>query len=292
MVIASITSCTNTSNPAVMIGAGLLARNAVRRGLRVPPWVKASLAPGSRVVPDYLEAAGVLGDLEALRFHVVGFGCATCIGNSGPLPEPVSRAIEEGGLVTAAVLSGNRNFEARVHPLVRANYLASPPLVVAYALAGTVDVDLEHDPLGHDPQGRPVYLRDVWPDPDELAAAVAQAVRPEMFRERYAHVLEGDDAWRGIPVPLGGIYRWDSGVHLHPGAALPGGFRSGAQHLADGRAGCPRPGPVSATPSPRTTSRRRALSRKTDRPGCICRPEAWPPPISTPTARGAGTIRC
>ena len=211
VVIASITSCTNTSNPAAMIGAGLLARNAVRRGLRVPPWVKTSLAPGSRVVPDYLAAAGVLEDLETLRFHVVGLGCATCIGNSGPLPEPISRAIKEGGLVTAAVLSGNRNFEARVHALVRANYLASPPLVVAYALAGTVDVDMEHDPLGHDLEGRPVYLHDVWPDPDELAAAVAQAVRPEMFRERYAHVFEGDEAWREMAVPLGDIYRWDPG---------------------------------------------------------------------------------
>jgi aconitate hydratase len=208
VVIASITSCTNTSNPAVMIGAGLLARNAVKKGLSVAPWVKTSLAPGSRVVTDYLEKTGLLPYLEALRFDVVGYGCATCIGNSGPLSEVLAAAIRDNNLVTASVLSGNRNFEGRIHPLIRANYLASPILVVAYAIAGTVDVDLIHEPLGHDPSGVPVYLSDVWPAEDEIKQLVGQALTAEMCRRRYADVFKGDEYWEALSVPQGSLYAW------------------------------------------------------------------------------------
>ena len=213
VVIAAITSCTNTSNPSVMIGAGLVARNAVKKGLRRRPWVKTSLAPGSRVVTRYLKAAHLLDDLEALGFHVVGYGCTTCIGNSGPLAEPIARAITDHELVVAAVLSGNRNFEARIHPLVRANYLASPMLVVAYALAGRVDVNLVTEALGRGFGGDPVFLKDIWPTPAEVEEAIAQSLTPEMFTEEYAGVFEGTDAWKRLPVPSaeGGRFAWDSG---------------------------------------------------------------------------------
>ena len=210
VVIAAITSCTNTSNPSVMIGAGLLAKNAVERGLDRKPWVKTSLAPGSQIVDDYLEAAGLVPYLEALGYHIVGHGCTTCIGNSGPLPEPVAAAITEGDLVAAAVLSGNRNFEARVHAQVKANYLASPMLVVAYALAGTVDMDLVNDPLGYDPNNQPVYLKDIWPTRKQIQEAVGKAVQPEMFRNRYGKVFEGDERWNSLPVPRGDLYAWDT----------------------------------------------------------------------------------
>jgi aconitate hydratase len=209
VVIAAITSCTNTSNPSVLVAAGLLARKAVERGLRTKPWVKTSLAPGSQVVTGYLRESGLLAALEELRFHVVGYGCTTCIGNSGPLPEPVSRAITEGALVVAAVLSGNRNFEGRIHPLVRANYLASPPLVVAYALAGTMDIDLVNEPLGTGSDGQPVYLADLWPTPEEICRVVESSVRSEMFRQTYANVFEGDDNWKNVPAPTGMLYEWD-----------------------------------------------------------------------------------
>jgi aconitate hydratase len=208
VVIAAITSCTNTSNPSVMLGAGLLARNAVARGLAVPAHVKTSLAPGSKVVVEYLRASGTLEALERIGFHVVGFGCTTCIGNSGPLPEPVARAVNEGNLVAAAVLSGNRNFEGRVHPLVKANYLASPPLVVAYALAGTVDRDLSTEPLGTGADGKPVYLKDVWPTQAEIAAAT-EAIRPEMFRKTYGNAFDGNAEWNAIPVAGGDLYAWN-----------------------------------------------------------------------------------
>jgi len=209
VAIAAITSCTNTSNPTVMVGAGLLARNAVRRGLRVPPTVKTSLAPGSRAVTAYLERAGLMEPLEALGFALAGYGCTTCIGNSGPLDEPIARAIEEHELVTAAVLSGNRNFEGRIHPLARASYLASPPLVVAFALAGRVDVDLTTEPLGIDDDGKAVYLADVWPTPDEIRGVIRDAVDPEIFRRTYATVFDGDDRWRALPIPEGDRYDWD-----------------------------------------------------------------------------------
>src|SRR5690606_13223665 len=209
VVIAAITSCTNTSNPSVMLGAGLLARNANVRGLKPAPYVKTSLAPGSRVVTDYLREAGLLEHLEALGFDLVGYGCTTCIGNSGPLPEPIAKAVDDGNLVVAAVLSGNRNFEGRIHPQVRASFLASPPLVVAYALAGSVDIDLATEPLGQDPNGEPVYLADNWPTEAEVQEAIANAVRPEMFREEYATVFAGDERWQNLPVPEGDLYEWD-----------------------------------------------------------------------------------
>jgi aconitate hydratase len=209
VVIAAITSCTNTSNPQVMLAAGLLARNAVERGLRSQPWVKTSLAPGSQVVTEYLRAAGVTPALEALGFHLVGYGCTTCIGNSGPLPPHVSEAIREKNLVAVAVLSGNRNFEGRVNPDVRANYLASPPLVVAYALAGTMDIDVYNEPLGHDAQGKPVVLDDIWPSQDQIKDAVHTAVQSDMFREKYSHVFEGNDDWRALEVPKGEAFAWD-----------------------------------------------------------------------------------
>jgi aconitate hydratase len=209
VAIAAITSCTNTSNPSVMLAAGLLAKKAVERGLTVKPWVKTSLAPGSKVVADYYREAGLMPYLEQLRFNLVGFGCTTCIGNSGPVLESVAQAVQKEGVVVAGVLSGNRNFEGRINPLVKANYLASPPLVVAYALAGTVDIDLTTDPLGHDPSGQPVYLRDIWPSDEEVRNAVRSAVTPGMFEHEYAHVFDGDRNWQTMPVPTGGIYHWD-----------------------------------------------------------------------------------
>jgi aconitate hydratase len=208
VVIAAITSCTNTSNPSVMVGAGLVAKKAAERGLKVQPYVKTSLAPGSKVVTEYLKAAGLLEPLAAMQFTLVGYGCTTCIGNSGPLPPEVAKAVSENQLVAAAVLSGNRNFEGRVHPHVRANYLASPPLVVAYALAGAVDIDLEKEPLGKDRAGKPVYLRDIWPSQQEVLSAMERAVRPEMFREVYKNVWDGNPTWNAIPVAGGALYDW------------------------------------------------------------------------------------
>ncbi|MSR07722.1 MAG: aconitate hydratase AcnA [Gemmatimonadetes bacterium] len=210
VVIAAITSCTNTSNPSVMVGAGLLARNAVKRGLTRKPWVKTSMAPGSKVVTSYLKEAGLMGDLEALGFNVVGYGCTTCIGNSGPLADPIAQCISEHELVTVAVLSGNRNFEARIHPAVRANYLASPMLVVAYALTGRIDVDLITEPLGTDQSGKPVFLKDIWPGQDEIVTTMRAALKPEMFRKEYGAVFEGDDSWKKLPVPEGKRFAWDA----------------------------------------------------------------------------------
>ena len=209
VVIAAITSCTNTSNPSVMIGAGLLAKKAVEKGLTVPPWVKTSLAPGSKVVHDYLENAGLTPYLEKLKFHIVGYGCTTCIGNSGPLPAEVSQAIDEKDLVVASVLSGNRNFEGRINSEVRANYLMSPPLVVAFALAGRIDTDLRKDALGKGKDGKPVYLADVWPTQREVEEAIEHSVTAEMFSKSYAEVFEGDERWRGLAIPKGQTYAWD-----------------------------------------------------------------------------------
>ncbi len=209
VVIAAITSCTNTSNPSVMVAAGLLAKKAVERGIDRRPWVKSSLAPGSKVVTEYFERAGLTPYLEALGFHTVGYGCTTCIGNSGPLPEPVSKAIADGDLVACSVLSGNRNFEARIHPEVKANYLTSPPLVVAYALAGRMDLDLVTEPLGHDANGEPVYLSDVWPSPEEVQQTVESSIGREMFERTYADVYTGDPAWRELPVPEGLLFAWE-----------------------------------------------------------------------------------
>jgi aconitate hydratase len=209
VVIAAITSCTNTSNPSVMVAAGLLAKKAVERGLSVPPWVKTSLAPGSRVVTDYYQKSGLLPYLEKLRFNVVGYGCTTCIGNSGPLPADVSKSIDEHGLVAVSVLSGNRNFEGRVNVDVRANYLMSPPLVVAYALAGRIGHNFDSDPLGKDPNGNPVFLRDIWPTQDEVAKAIAKAISSEGFRKEYASVTKGDASWQGLSFPTGDVYQWE-----------------------------------------------------------------------------------
>ena len=209
VVIAAITSCTNTSNPSVMVAAGLLARNAVARGLETKPWVKTSLAPGSRAVTDYLNAAGLMDPLEALRFHLVGYGCTTCIGNSGPLAEPVAQAIEDNDIAGVAVLSGNRNFEGRIHPLARASYLASPPLVVAFALAGRIDIDLTTEPIGVDRDGKPVMLAELWPSTEEVASVVLTAVRGDVFRRNYASVFDGDERWTSLPVPAGDRYAWD-----------------------------------------------------------------------------------
>ncbi len=216
VVIAAITSCTNTSNPSVMLGAGLVAKKAVEKGLTVPPYVKTSLAPGSRVVEDYLAKSGLLPFLEQLGFYIVGFGCTTCIGNSGPLPEEVAAAVQEGDLVVSSVLSGNRNFEGRVHALTRTNYLASPPLVVAYALAGTTDIDLTTERLGVDSEGNPVYLSEIWPSSEEIRQAVAEALTPEMFVKQYGNVWDGNETWNQIPVTGGDIYEWDdSSTYIH-----------------------------------------------------------------------------
>jgi aconitate hydratase len=230
VLIAAITSCTNTSNPYVMIGAALLARNAVKRGLAAKPWVKTSLAPGSRVVTDYLEKAGLLGDLGLAGFYLVGYGCTTCIGNSGPLKPEISAAVKAGDLIACSVLSGNRNFEGRVHPEVRMNFLASPPLVVAYALAGTLDIDLTRDPIGADADGKPVYLKDIWPSDREVSETVLNSIDSAMFRESYAGVFTGDENWKSIRIPAGKIYQWDAkstyvknppyfdGMTMQPGA--------------------------------------------------------------------------
>ncbi len=208
VVIAAITSCTNTSNPSVMIAAGLLAKKAVEKGLKIKPWVKSSLAPGSKVVTDYLDDAGLTPYLEKLQFNLVGYGCTTCIGNSGPLPEPVAEAVQKGKLTVAAVLSGNRNFEGRINALVRANYLASPPLVVAYALAGRVDIDLTHDPIGSDSGGHDVFLKDIWPSSEEVQSVVKRSVRAEMFHKQYSEVFQGDERWNSVKVPAGDLFEW------------------------------------------------------------------------------------
>jgi aconitate hydratase len=210
VVIAAITSCTNTSNPSLMIGAGLLAKKAVERGLSSKPWVKTSLAPGSKVVTDYLDASGLTPYLEKLHFNLVGFGCTTCIGNSGPLPEAIGAAIKENNMVAVSVLSGNRNFEGRIHPLVRANYLASPPLVVAYALAGRMDMDLTTEPLGNDSAGKPVFLKEIWPSPLEIENAVRAAVSTSMYTKQYGKIFEGDTSWKNLKVPEGELYVWDA----------------------------------------------------------------------------------
>jgi aconitate hydratase len=209
VVIAAITSCTNTSNPSVMLAAGLLAKKAVERGLQMPHSVKTSLAPGSKVVRDYLERAGLTPYLEKLKFHIVGYGCTTCIGNSGPLPEEVAKAIEENNLVVASVLSGNRNFEGRINPDVRANYLMSPPLVVAFALAGRIDIDLRKDPIGNGKDGQPVYLADLWPTQREVEETMQKSISSDMFRRSYGEVYRGDEHWRGLPIPKGETYTWE-----------------------------------------------------------------------------------
>ena len=289
VVIASITSCTNTSNPAVLVAAGLLARKAREKGLQRKPWVKTSFAPGSQVVSDYIEAAGLQDDLDALGFNLVGYGCTTCIGNSGPLPEPIHAATEAGDLTVCAVLSGNRNFEGRVHPLTKGNYLASPPLVVAYALAGSLRVDLYTDPIGQDADGADVYLKDIWPSNREVAETIDRCVTPAMFRERYADVFAGDENWQTIEVSGGLTYDWDSsstyvrnppyfeGMTAEPAAV---GDIAGARSLA-------RLGDSVTTDhiSPP------ASSRRTDRPATISRPTRSGRATLTASARAAATTK-
>src|SRR5205085_11685418 len=210
VVIAAITSCTNTSTPSVMVAAGLLAQNAVKRGLEVNPYVKTSLAPGSRVVTDYLNAAGLMEPLEKLGFFLVGYGCTTCIGNSGPLATPeIEASVTEDNLSVVAVLSGNRNFEARIHPLVKASYLASPPLVVAFALAGTMHKDLATEPVAETPDGKPVMLSELWPSLEEVNAVIQQCVKQEMFKREYSRIFEGDEHWKSMVAPTGPIFEWD-----------------------------------------------------------------------------------
>ena len=264
VVIAAITSCTNTSNPSVMLAAGLLAKKAVERGLEVPATVKTSLAPGSKVVLDYLEKAGLMPYLEKLKFHIVGYGCTTCIGNSGPLPVEVSKEIDEKNLVVASVLSGNRNFEGRINSEVRANYLMSPPLVVAFALAGRIDVDLRKDPVGKGKDGKPVYLADIWPSQQEVEQAMASAITSEMFRKSYAHVYSGDERWRGLPVPKGETYAWENdSTYIRQAPYFDDmALKPSAVEDIKGRA-C---WPCSATASPPTTFRPRGRLKKTDPP--------------------------
>ena len=250
VVIAAITSCTNTSNPSVMLGAGLLAKKAVERGLARKPWVKTSLAPGSTVVTEYLEKSGLDKYLNQLQFNLVGYGCTTCIGNSGPLPEAISKAVNDNDLVVCSVLSGNRNFEGRINPDTRANYLASPPLVVAYALAGRMDIDLTSEPLGRDSDGEPVYLSDVWPSTEEIKEVVAEAVRADMFTKSYADVFTGDKRWKGIEIPEGDRYTWPDSTYVRK----PSFFEGMPAEPEAGGADPGRPGP------------RRARRLRDDRP--------------------------
>ena len=241
IAIAAITSCTNTSNPTVMVGAGLLARNAVAAacGSRRPS--RRRSRPGSKAVTEYLELAGLMEPLAELGFALAGYGCTTCIGNSGPLDEPIAKAIEENDLVAAAVLSGNRNFEGRIHPLARASYLASPPLVVAFALAGRVDMDLASEPVGIDDDGKPVFLADLWPAPDEIRSVIRDSISPELFRRTYASVFEGDERWRALPIPAGDRYEWDRGFDLHrPAVVLRGHDARGGTGEGHRRRPCAR----------------------------------------------------
>ena len=290
VVIAAITSCTNTSNPAVMVGAGLLAKKAVERGLSRKPWVKSSLAPGSKVVTEYYDKAGLTPYLEELGFHTVGYGCTTCIGNSGPLPEEISRGVSQGDLVVCAVLSGNRNFEARIHPEVKANYLASPPLVVAYALAGRMDLDLATEPIGVGSDGEDVFLADIWPSPEEVRETVAGAIGEEMFRAIYSDVFTGDDDLArpsgsgGRALRLGSRLdvRAASDVLRRHAARARARSRTSPAHAASSR---------SATRSRPTTSRRRERSSRTHRQGATSSSTGSSARTSTPTARAAATTR-
>ncbi len=290
VLIAAITSCTNTSNPYVMLGAGLLARNARKLGLTAKPWVKTSLAPGSRVVTDYYRKAELLDDLAAVGFDLVGYGCTTCIGNSGPLRPEISAAVKAGDVIACAVLSGNRNFEGRVHAEVRMNFLASPPLVVAYALAGTLDVDLATEPLGMGSNGQPVFLKDIWPSPQEVQDTVLRAIDSKMFRDSYATVFKGDENWSEHQDPAGQRLRLGQGFDLREESALLRGHDHDARRrsvmcMAHAR------WPCSAIRSPPTTSPRPATSpRPVPRPATSSS-RACSRSTSTPTVRAAATTR-
>ncbi len=290
VVIAAITSCTNTSNPSVMVGAALLAKKAVERGLNRKPWVKTTLAPGSKVVMDYYERAGLTPYLEKLGFNLVGYGCTTCIGNSGPLIPEVSQAVNDADLAAVSVLSGNRNFEGRINPDVKMNYLASPPLVVAYALAGSMDVDLSTEPLGQDSDGNDVFLADIWPSGREVEEVVAGAIASEMFTRDYADVFAGDEQWQGLPTPEGEVFAWDGAVHLRAQAAVLRGH-GGRAHA--GRRHLRRPG---AGQAGRLGDHRPHLPGRLDQEGqpgrCVpAATTACSSATSTPTGRGAATTR-
>ena len=289
VVIAAITSCTNTSNPNVLIGAGLLARNAIAKGIGVKPWVKTSLAPGSQVVAEYLSASGLQKSLDKLGFNLVGFGCTTCIGNSGPLAPEISKTINDNGIVAAAVLSGNRNFEGRVSPDVQANYLASPPLVVAHALAGTVATDLETEPLGHDKKGHPVFLKDIWPAQDEIAAIIDEFVTKKVFKSRYADVFNGDTHWRKVKVPAGETYTWDMGSTYVQNPPYFDGLKCGQSRCRISRT--PAFWRFSATRSRPTIFRPRARSRRLRLPANILSSGKFRRPISTNMARAGAIMR-
>ena len=290
MVIAAITSCTNTSNPNVMIGAGLLARKAAAKGLTAKPWVKTSLAPGSQVVGEYLDKSGLQKDLDKLGFNLVGFGCTTCIGNSGPLPPENSKAINDGDLVAAAVLSGNRNFEGRVNADVRANYLASPPLVVAYCIAGSMNVDLAKDALGVDQKGKKVFLKDIWPSNKEIGEFVAKNITRQIFAKKYADVFKGDSNWRKISIKGGMTYAWDKKSTYVQNPPYFTGMEQDARSRSrtSSTRACWR---CCSTRSPPTTSRRPARSRSTRRPANIWSITRSSRPTSTSTARGAAITK-
>ncbi len=289
VVIAAITSCTNTSNPSVLLAAGLLARNAAARGLKAKPWVKTSLAPGSQVVAEYLSNSGLQKDLDKVGFNLVGFGCTTCIGNSGPLPEDISKTINDNGIVAAAVLSGNRNFEGRVSPDVQANYLASPPLVVAYALAGTVTKDLSKEPLGIGKDGKPVYLKDIWPTSKQINAFIKKYVTAKIFKKKYADVFKGDTNWRKIKTTAGETYRWNMSSTYVQNPPYFEGMKAEPEPVTDIIGA--RVWRCSATRSPPTTSRRPVRSSSLRRLASICRSARCARPTSTSTARAAATMK-
>ena len=291
VVIAAITSCTNTSNPSLMLGAGLLAKKAVERGLTSKPWVKTSFAPGSKVVTDYIEKAGLWPYLESLRFHLVGYGCTTCIGNSGPLPETIGKAIKDNNLVAVSVLSGNRNFEGRINPLCRANYLASPPLVVAYALAGRMDFDIVNEPLGNDKAGKPVYLRDIWPTPQEVESTMRSSVTSEMFRKEYADVFTGRRALARAAHSRRRSLRVGRQIHLHQEPAV---LRRHAAQSPAPLSDLARP--ARARPARRQHHHRSHFARRLDprrQPGgeISDRATASSRRTSTPTARAAAITK-
>ncbi len=290
VTVAAITSCTNTSNPYVMVAAALVAKKAVEKGLTRKPWVKTTLAPGSKVVTDYFDRAGLTPYLDKLGFNLVGYGCTTCIGNSGPLPEEVSKAVNEADLAVTSVLSGNRNFEGRINPDVKMNYLASPPLVVAYAIAGSMKVDITRDALGTDQDGKPVHLDDIWPTEQEVNEVVASAIGQDMFNESYQDVFAGDAQWQALSDPHRRHLRVGPAVHLRAQAPVLRGHDDGDRPRSPTS---PAPGcwPSWATRSPPTTSRRPAPSRPTPRPGSTSPSTAWSVATSTPTARAAATTR-
>ena len=290
VTIAAITSCTNTSNPSVMLAAGLLARNAVKKGLKAKPWVKTTLAPGSKVVTDYYEKAGLTQDLEDLGFYTVGYGCTTCIGNSGPLIEEVSAAVQQNDLAVTAVLSGNRNFEGRINPDVKMNYLASPPLVIAYSLAGSMNFDFETDALGKDQDGNDVFLRDIWPDSAEVQATIDSSINKDMFDTQYASVFEGDERWKTLPTPDGRRLRVGCRVDLRAQAPVLRRHDDGAD-AGHGHHAAPACWPRSATRSRPTTSARPATSRSTAPPATTSTSTAWTARTTTPTDRAAATTR-